>query len=87
MKIDKKLFITTLLLSIFGLLMIYSSSNVWAEYKFNDPYKYIKSQSIFFIASILISPFVINIDINLIKKHSNKILLTCLILKKEERNI
>ena len=38
-KIDKSLLITVIILSLFGLLMIYSSSNIWANYKFNDPYK------------------------------------------------
>ncbi len=34
--------------------MIYSSSYVWAEYKFNDPYKYLKSQSIFLILGYIV---------------------------------
>ena len=34
-KFDKILFISVILLSLFGLLMIYSSSNIWADYKFN----------------------------------------------------
>ena len=32
------LLIGIILLSIFGLIMIYSASNVWSEYKFNDQY-------------------------------------------------
>ena len=60
--------------------MIYSSSNIWAAYKFNDPFKYAKSQLLFFISSLFISPFIINFDIELIKKNSNKILFLCLTL-------
>ena len=42
MKKDWLLIIGVILISLFGLLMIYSSSYVWAEYKFNDPFKYLK---------------------------------------------
>ena len=42
------LFISVILLSIFGVIMIYSSSYIWAEYKYNDPYKYLKSGLIFY---------------------------------------
>ena len=80
MKLDKKLLITVLLLSIFGLLMIYSASNVWAEYKYNDAYKFIKSQTIFFITGLFLIFIITKIDINLIKNNSNKILLICLLL-------
>ena len=44
-KYSKILLIAVIIISLFGTLMIYSSSYVWAEYKFNDPYKYLKSQS------------------------------------------
>ena len=47
------LLIGVILLSIFGLIMIYSASSVWTEYKFNDPYKYLKSQGLFLIVSYL----------------------------------
>ena len=60
-KHDKILLIAVITISLFGALMIYSSSYVWAEYKFNDPYKYLKSQSIFlvigYIIMILVSKF------------------------------
>lgn len=80
MKIDKKLLFTVIILSLFGILMIYSASNVWAEYKYNDAYKFLKSQLIFFIAGLIIILIISKININLVKKNSNKILLLCLIL-------
>ena len=46
-KIDKLILISVVIISLFGLLMIYSSSSIWAEYKFNDPYKFLKTQAIF----------------------------------------
>ena len=46
---NKVLFITTIILSVFGLIMIYSSSYVWASYKFNNAFKYAINQGIFLI--------------------------------------
>ena len=48
-KYDKVLLIAVIIISLFGALMIYSSSYIWAEYKFNDAFKYLKHQSIFLI--------------------------------------
>ena len=79
-KIDKTLLISVIILSLFGLIMIYSSSNVWASYKFNDPYKYLKSQGFFLIIGYLISFITAKIPYALYKKYSNYILFICLIL-------
>ena len=79
-KIDKLLLISVIILSLFGLLMIYSSSNIWATYKFNDPYKYLKSQGIFLIIGYFLMCFISKIPFNIYKKYSNKILLVCIIL-------
>ena len=38
-----------MMLIIFGIIMIYSSSNIWAKYKFDDSFKYVKQQILFFI--------------------------------------
>ena len=79
-KIDKTLLIAVIILSLFGLLMIYSSSSIWALYKFNDPYKYLKSQAIFLLIGYLIIFIVSNINYNIYKLYSNKILLGCIII-------
>ena len=79
-KIDKLLLISVIILSLFGLLMIYSSSNVWAAYRFNDPYKYLKTQGIFLIMGYFLIYFVSKVPFNLYKKYSNKILFVCIIL-------
>lgn len=60
--------------------MIYSSSNIWAEYKFNDPYKYLKSQLLFLVLGYFIMFFISNISADYYKKYSNYILLICLLL-------
>lgn len=79
-KIDKHLLIAVIVLSLFGLLMIYSSSNIWAEYKFNDPYKYLKSQAMFLILGYIIIYIVSKINYQIYYKYSNIILFICIIL-------
>ena len=53
-KFDFWLLGAVILISIFGILMIYSASSIWAEYKFNDSLKFVKSQSIFFMVSLIL---------------------------------
>ena len=79
-KIDKLLLISVVILSLFGLLMIYSSSSIWATYKFNDPYKYLKTQAIFLILGFIIIKIVSNIPYPIYKKYSNIILFSCITL-------
>ena len=79
-KLDKILLFTVILLSIFGLIMIYSSSSIWAEYKFNDSFHYVKYQTIFFVISTIIMLIVSKIDYEIYYNNSNKILIICLIL-------
>lgn len=79
-KVDKILLISTITLIIIGIIMVYSSSSIWAEYKYQDPFKYFKSQLIFFIIGLIIMYIITQLDINILEKHSNKILLICLIL-------
>ena len=78
--IDITLFITVILISLLGVLMIYSSSYVWAEYKFNDPFKYLKNQGMFWIIGIFLMYFFSKIDYKLYYKYSNKILFGSIIL-------
>ena len=80
MKFDKILFFSVIILSIFGLLMIYSSSSIWAEYKFDDSFHFLKYQTIFFIIGLLVMIVVSNIDYKFYYKYSNKILLLSFIL-------
>ena len=60
--------------------MIYSSSSIWAGYKFNDPYKYLKSQSFFLILGYVIIYFVSRINSSIYEKYSNHIFLGCVLL-------
>ena len=60
--------------------MIYSSSNIWALYKFNDSLYYLKHQGLFFIIGLIAMFVVSKIDYKLYLKYSNKIFLLSLIL-------
>ena len=79
-KFDTKLFISVIVICIFGILMIYSSSSIWSNYKYNDSFRYLKLQTMFFIIGLLIMIFVSKIDYHLYLKYSNKLLLICFIL-------
>ena len=39
-KYNKILLISVVILTIFGIIMIYSASHIWALYKFNNALKY-----------------------------------------------
>ena len=69
MKNNYLLLIAVALITLFGVLMIYSSSMIWAEYKFADPYKYLKAQSVFLILGYIVMIIVAKIDY---KKYLNK---------------
>ena len=79
-KYDYKLFISVIILALFGSIMIYSSSNIWAEFKFNDAFKYFKNQFVFLIIGSVLMYFISKINYKLYKKKSNLILLICFIL-------
>lgn len=80
MKIDKGLLITTIVLMLFGLLMIYSASYIWAEYKFNDAFHYVRLQGIFIIMGIILTLILSKIDYHFYYKYASLILLGCFIL-------
>lgn len=78
--VDLLLFIAVILISIFGVVMIYSSSSIWAEYKFNDQFKYLKTQGIFLILGITIMITVSKIHYTYYLNKANVILLICFFL-------
>lgn len=77
---DLILFFAVIIISLFGVLMIYSSSSVWAGYKFNDSFKYLKSQGLFMIVGVILMVIISRIDYRIYKKKSNVILGFCFIL-------
>jgi len=79
-KFDIYLFISVIVLALFGLLMIYSASSIWAEYKFDDAFKYVKNQSLFIVIGIILMYIVSKIDYRLYYKKTNIILGVCCFL-------
>lgn len=77
---NKKILLYCLLLNIIGLIMVYSSSSIWAKYKFNDSFRYLKFQGIFMLVGLIIIKIISKIDMNFIKKKANTLLFICLIL-------
>jgi cell division protein FtsW len=78
--IDKGLLITIIVTCIYGIIMIYSASSIWAEYKFNDKFHYVIMQSIFFIIGIFLMIVISKIPYTYYLKKSNLILFGCFIL-------
>lgn len=78
-KIDRSLFFSVILLILFGILMIYSSSNIWAEYKFHNPYKFVSAQAIFFGVGLFLIFLLIRIPPDFYKKNANRLLFLSLI--------
>ncbi len=61
-KYSISLLIVSLILICFGIIMIYSSSSVWSFYKFNDSFRYVKHQILFFIIGLVLIYIVHKID-------------------------
>lgn len=79
-KLDITLLITILITSIYGIIMIYSASSIWAEYKFNDKFHYVIMQTIFFIVGVILMIIVSKVPYKYYLEKSNLILLVCFIL-------
>lgn len=79
-KPDYILLISIIILSLFGVLMIYSASYVWAEYKFNNPYKFALTEWIFLLIGYFIMYISLNIPYTKYLKYANVIFFVCLLL-------
>lgn len=69
-------FIFMSILIFIGLIMIFSSSYIWASFKFNDSLKYVKQQAIFIVIGYLVLYFILKLNDDFFYKKS-KILLLC----------
>lgn len=78
--IDLILLISVIAISIFGIIMIYSSSNIWAEYKFNDAFKYLKMQGLFLIVGIVLMIIISKLPYKYYLDKANIILVICFVL-------
>ena len=76
---SKLLILSVILLMILSLFMIYSASYIWAEYKFDNPFKYVINQGIFVLLGIILLFIVSKINYKIYYDKANLILLICLI--------
>ncbi|MFV0249576.1 MAG: putative lipid II flippase FtsW [Bacilli bacterium] len=79
-KFDILLFLSVILIYIFGIIMIYSASYVWSIYKFDDAFHFVKNQFIFFIFGLIILFIISKINYLNYYNKANIILLSTLIL-------
>ena len=71
----KRIFIYTIILSLFGLLMIYSSSSIISLNKYGNSFRYVILQGSFFILGLVCMIIFSKVDYKLYKKYSNVFLL------------
>lgn len=74
---DLTLVTVVLLLLIVGLVMVYSSSHIWAEYKYEDSFFFVKRQLLFTSVGIVFMFFIYFIHYTVWKKYVYIILLFC----------
>ena len=77
---SKRVVILVMTIVFIGLMMVYSASNIWAGYKFNDSLYYIKRQALFAVIGIIAMFIFSKIDYHIYQKNANKILIFCFIL-------
>lgn len=78
--IDITLLITIITLSLFGVLCVYSASNIVAEYRYNDEFYFFKRQLLFLIIGFIGMYIVSRIDLDKIKKYTSYIFYFVFIL-------
>lgn len=79
-RFNLSLFLSVLLISIFGIVMIYSASYIWAEYKYNDAFKFVKNQGLFLIIGIILMILISKVNYNIYKDKAKVILISCIVL-------
>lgn len=79
-KIDYILLITIIILSLIGLIFVYSASNVVGLEKYNDSYYFVKRQGLFYLISSIFLFYLIKLDINILKKYVTYVFIFSIIL-------
>ncbi|OLO40185.1 putative lipid II flippase FtsW [Alkalihalophilus pseudofirmus] len=77
---DWLLIVVTGLLSIFGLIMVFSSSYVWALYEFGDYYFFIKRQAMWFCIGIFVFFVAMHIPFQVYRKLSPAIIFGSVVI-------
>src|SRR5699024_12507116 len=79
-KPDYLLFAIIITLLVIGIAMVYSSSYVWADYKYSDQFFFLKRQLLFAGAGILAMILFMHIPYGTWRKYAKFILLFCYLL-------
>lgn len=79
-RVDFLLLIAIVILSLFGVIMIYSASYVWAEYKFDNPYKFVMTQGVFLVLGYVIMYITLKIPYTKYLSRANVIFGICFLL-------
>ncbi len=74
---DLPLLITVIIITVFGLIMIYSASSIWSMYKFNNQYHFVIQQAFFFVIGLGLIFILKKIDYHIYYKYANLIILIC----------
>ena len=76
----KNLILCFLSLAIIGVVMVYSSSMIWAEYKNGSSAYFLIRQLIFFLVGLAAYFFIVKVDSLIFQKYKNIILLMAILL-------
>ncbi|MEG0365228.1 MAG: putative lipid II flippase FtsW [Coprobacillus sp.] len=76
----KRIISLTMIIVVFGLICVYSSSHIWALYKYDDSFYYIKRQAIFACIGIVAMFVTSKIDYHIYKKYYKQIIGVCFLL-------
>ncbi len=79
-KVEWLLVLSVIFLALFGLLMIYSASSIWAEYKYHDSLRYVKNQGIFFLIGLFLMYGISKIPYRYYYDKANQIIFGCVLL-------
>lgn len=79
-RVDLILLLAIVIISLFGVVMIYSASYVWAEYKFDNPYKFAITQGVFLIVGYVIMMLTLKVPYTKYLEKANLIFGVCFLL-------
>ncbi|WP_317950031.1 FtsW/RodA/SpoVE family cell cycle protein, partial [Rossellomorea marisflavi] len=77
---DFILIMVTMTLLAIGLIMVYSASAVWADYKFDDTFFFAKRQLLFAGVGLLVMFFIMNVEYWTWKSWSKVMIIVCFVL-------
>lgn len=77
---DLIIMLMAIALTCFGVVMVYSASNIMADKRFHDGFFFLKRQGLFAVVGLLMMLVVMRIDYHVWKKFAVPALLLCLVL-------